>query len=192
MAWSNTIQLEAHVLGLNLQVPTLTEVETFACVEVLLLDRAEAHLLDGAISDALDLITQRKTSFWSLYTGEYQLRWTLLELAAQLLLTANRIETELKTVRKDAKTLVGAYTTGIPGADSEPAMPWYILDRDHRHLEHRYTLLDLHLEGQHTQLATLMAAVRRRYMDVVGQCAECLAEALVTSGFRRGGPTAPG
>ena len=167
---------------------TLTDVETFACVESSLLDWAEAYLLDSAISDALDLITRRKTSFWSLYTGEYQLRWALLELAAQLLLTANRIETELKTVRKDAKTLIEAYTTRIPNAGREPALPWYVLDRAHRHLEHRYALLDLHLEGQHAQLETVMASVRRRYMAVVGPCAERLAEALVTSEFDVEGP----
>ena len=65
MAWANTIQTEAHVLGLGLQVPTLTDVETFACVESLLLGWAEAHLLDGAMSDALGIITGRKMSFWS-------------------------------------------------------------------------------------------------------------------------------
>jgi hypothetical protein len=162
-AWAHTVQTEAQVLGLGLQAPTLMGVETFASVEPLLLDWAEVHLLDGAVSDALDLIGRRKASFWSLYTGEYQLRWTLLELAAQLLLTAARVETELKSVRKDAKVMVEAYTRGIPGAGSAPAMPWYLLDREHRHLEHRYTLLDLHLEGQHAQLETLMASVRRRY-----------------------------
>ena len=153
-AWANTIHMEAHVLGWGLQAPTLMEVETFACIESLLLDWAEAHLLDGAMNDALDLITRRKTSFWSLYTGEYQLRWTLLELAAQLLLTANRVAIELKSVRKDAKAMIEAYTTGIPSAGREPALPWCRLDRDHRHLEHRYALLDLHLEGQHAQLET--------------------------------------
>jgi hypothetical protein len=188
VAWANTIQMEAQILGLGLQAPTLTDVETFACVESLLLEWAEAQLLDGALPDALDLITRRKTSFWSLYTGEYQLRWTLLELAAQLLLTADRIATELKSVRKDARAMVEAYTTGIPGALGELALPWYMLDRYYRHLEHRYTLLDLHLEGQHAQLETLMASVRRRYMDIVGQCAERLAEALVTSSFEVEGP----
>jgi hypothetical protein len=171
VAWANKVQTEAQVLGLGLQAPTLTEVETFACGESLLLDWAEAHMLDGAMSKALDMITRRKTSFWSLYTGEYQLRWMLLELAAQLLLTADRIAIELKSVRNDAKAMIEAYTTGIPGAGSEPPLPWYVLNRAHRHLEHRYALLDLHLEGQHTQLEALMAAVRRQYMDVVGQCA---------------------
>ncbi len=188
VAWANTIEKEAQVLGLGLQAPTLTDVETFACVESLLLEWAEARLLDGAMRDALDLITRRKASFWSLYTGEYQLRWTLLELAAQLLLTADRIATELTSVRKDARAMVEAYTTGIPGARGEPALPWCMPARYHRHLEHRYALLDLHLEGQHAHLETAMASVRHRYRDVVGQCAERLAEALVTSAFDVEGP----
>jgi hypothetical protein len=50
VARANMVQIEAQVLGLGLQAPTLTEVETFACVEPLLLDWAEAHLLDGAMS----------------------------------------------------------------------------------------------------------------------------------------------
>jgi hypothetical protein len=158
VAWADTIQMEAHILTLGLQAPTLRDVETFACVESLLLEWAEAHILDGAMSDALDLIKRRKTSFWPLYTGEYQLRWTLLELAAQLLLRADRTETELKTVQKDAKAIVEAYTRGMPGGGSEPALPWCMLDRYHRHLEHRYSLLDLHLEGQDSQLETLMTS----------------------------------
>ena len=123
VAWANTVQTEAQVLGWGLQAPTLREVETFACIESLLLDWAEAHLLDGAMNDALDLIRRRKTSFWSLYTGEFQLRWTLLELAAQLLLTAHRVAIELTSVRKDAKAMIEAYTTGIPDAGREPVLP---------------------------------------------------------------------
>ena len=72
-AWANQIQAEAQILGLGLHAATLTEVETFACVESLLLDWVEAQILDGAITDVLPLITRRKTSFWSLYVGEYQL-----------------------------------------------------------------------------------------------------------------------
>ena len=90
--WADTVQTEAHVLGLGLHAPALTEVETFACVESLLLDWVEAHILDGDVTAALEVATRRKASFWSLYAGEYQLRWTLLELAAQLLLAADRID----------------------------------------------------------------------------------------------------
>jgi hypothetical protein len=127
------VQAEAQIIGLGLPAPVLTEVETFACVESLLLEWIEARILDGTISDALDVTTRRKASFWALYAGEYQLRWTLLELAGQLLLTADRIAAELQTTRKDARAILGAYTTGLTGSGSEPALPWCVLDRHHRH-----------------------------------------------------------
>jgi hypothetical protein len=181
--WANTVQTEAHVLGLGLHAPALTDVETFACVESLLLDWVEARILDGAVTDALAMATRRKASFWSLYAGEYQLQWTLLELAAQLLLAAERIEAERKIVRKDARAIMEAYTRGLAGTGGAQALPWCVLDRYHRHLEHRYALLDLRPEGQHAQLETVMPHVRRRYAEIIGQCAESLAEALVLAGF---------
>ena len=46
---ANTLHMDAHILGLGLQAPTLMDVETLACVESLLLDWVEAYLLDGAI-----------------------------------------------------------------------------------------------------------------------------------------------
>jgi hypothetical protein len=181
--WAGAVQSEAQVLGLGLQAPALTDVETFAGIESLLLDWVEARLLGGEITDALNTVTQRKASFWSLYAGEYQLRWTLIELAAQLLLAAGCIEAELKTVRKDAKAIIEAYTRGMAGQGGERALPWCVLDRQHRHLEHRYALLDLRPESQHTQLEEVIAHVRRRYAEVVGQCAASLAEALTLADF---------
>jgi hypothetical protein len=130
--WANTVQTEAHILGLGLHAPALTDVETFACVESLLFDWVEARLLDRNITEALAMTTRRKASFWSLYTGEHQLQWTLLELAAQLLLAAGRIEAELKTVRKDARAIMEAYTTRLAGTGGAQALPWCVLDRYHR------------------------------------------------------------
>jgi hypothetical protein len=75
------VQAEAQIIGLGLPAPVLTEVETFACVESLLLEWVEARILDGAITDALAVATRRKASFWALYAGEYQLQWTLLNRA---------------------------------------------------------------------------------------------------------------
>jgi hypothetical protein len=177
------VQAEAQIIGLGLPAPVLTEVETFACVESLLLDWIEARILDGAINDALEVTIGRKASFWALYAGEYQLRWTLLELAGQLLLTADRIGAELQITRKDARAILGTYTKGLTGPGSEPALPWCILDRYHRHLEHRYPMFDLHIESQHAQLEKVIAHARQRYADVVGQCAESLSEALAIADF---------
>lgn len=182
--WADKVQTEAQVLAFGLPASVLADVETFACVETLLLDWIEAHILNGAdLTETLDVITGRKTSFWSLYAGDYQLRWTLLELATHLLLMADRITGELKSGRKDARAIIDAYTKGMVGPDDERSFPWYLLDRHHRHLEHRYAMLDLRLEGEHAQLEKVMTHVRHRYAEVVWQCAEHLAEALVLADF---------
>ena len=44
-------------------------------------------------------------------------------------------------------------------------------------------MFDLHIEGQHAQLERVIAHTRQRYADIVGQCAESLAEALAIAGF---------
>lgn len=187
--WANTIQTEAQVLGLGLHAVALTDVETFASIELLLLDWVEAQLLAGAVTAALHVATRRKTTFWSLYVGEYQLRWTLLELASQLLLAADRIAVEHKTVRQDARAMINAYTSGIAGTGSDPDPPWCILDRYYRHLEHRYAMLDLSSEAQNAQLEMLMTHVRRRYAEIVSECAESLPEALALADFEVAGIT---
>ena len=122
-ACANAVQAEAQIIGLGLPAPVLMEVETFACVEFLLLEWIEARILDGASTDALDVAIRRKASFWALYAGEYQLRWTMLELAGQLLLATDRIGAELQATRKDARAILGAYTKGLTGPGSEPALP---------------------------------------------------------------------
>jgi hypothetical protein len=104
-------------------------------------------------------------------------------------LAADRIDADLKSVRKDAKAIIEAYIKGIVGASDTSPLPWYMLDRHHRHLEHRYTMLNLRLEGQHARLEQVMAHVRRRYAKVVGQGAERLAEALALADFDVAGLT---
>jgi len=203
------VQAQTQVIALGLQARDLADIETFSCIESLLLERTEAQILDGAVADALEGAIRRKSTFWPLYKGEYQLWWTLLEIASQFLLAAGRIESELKTVRKDAQAIIDAYTkgiarvagisgtgstggigcTGVPGIPGVPGgeqpLAWCILDRHQRHLERRYAMLELRSEedGPHAQLEKVMSLVRRRYTDVVGQCAECLAKALAAGNF---------
>lgn len=181
--WADKVQAEAQVFGLNLDAPTLVSVETFPCVESLLLEWVESQILNGNIVDALEVVTRRKSSFWSLQEGGYRLRWTLLEIAARLFLAAERIEAELKAIRKNANAMIQAYTRGIFSASEEPSVPWCILDQYHRHLEHRYAMLDLQPYGRHTKLEKVMLNARRRYIDVVGRCAESFAKALTAADF---------
>ena len=102
-------------MGLGLSASALTEVETFACVESVLLDWIEARILAGARATPSIRYTAQ-SAFWAPYAGEYQLRRTMLELAGRHLLTADRIGAELETIRKDARAIVGRrhYRADLP------------------------------------------------------------------------------
>ena len=176
------VETRAQVMSLGLDASQLTDVQTFSCIEAILLNWAEARILAGETAEVLELANHRKSSFWSLREAEYQLRWVLLEIAARLFLAADRIETELKTVHSDAAAIIRAYTDGMLSSGEEP-LPWYMLDRYHRRLEHRYVLLDLPLDKSGAQLERVIIHVRQRYSEVVGKCAESLANALQTGGF---------
>lgn len=188
--WAGKVQAEAHVAGLGLNAPVLVAVETFPYVESLLLGWVESLILKGSFVDALEIVERRKSSFWSLQEGGYRLRWALLEIAARFFPAADRIEAELKAIKKDARAMVQAYTGGITGASGEPPVPWCILDQYQRHLEHRYAMLDLQPCGSPTQLEKVMLNARRRYVDVVGRCAESFAKALAAADFNVDGAMA--
>ncbi len=177
------VETQAQIMSLELDASQLTDVQTFSCIEAILLNWAEAQILAGETAEVLELANHRKSSFWSLREAEYQLRWALLETATRLLLAADHIETELKTVHSDAAAIIRAYTDGMPSSGTEEPLPWYMLDRYHRRLEHRYALLDLPLDKSGAQLERVIIHARQRYSEVVGKCAECLANAFQTGGF---------
>jgi len=181
--WADRVQTEAQVVCLGLQAEVLTDAETFSCVESLLLEWAGGQILDGAVAGAIEVARRRKSAFWSLHDGEYQLLWSLLETACLLLLAAGRIESEIKAIRKGAGDIVSAYIEGIPGPGGGEPLPWCVLDRHHRHLECRYAMLELRPEGHHAQLEKIIAHTRRRYADTVGICAEEFAQALAAKDF---------
>lgn len=180
---ANRVQRTAQVIGLGLNAQEMIEVQTFSCIEALLLDWTEAQILEGKTSDILELVSHRKSSFWSLYEAEYQLRWTLLEIATRLLLTADSIEADLKLVNSDIAAMIKAYTEGVRSENSESAIPWHMLDRHHRHLEYRYAMLDFRVDGEHAQLEKVIERVRERYSEVVEKCAEHFAKAFQTTKF---------
>ena len=182
-AMAGEVETEAQVMTLELDVAALADVETFACIEPLLLESAESILLEGKLDEANALASRRRSSFWSAREGELQLRWTLLDIAGKLLRVAESIEAQLKTVGKDAADLIEAYSRGPSAPGSPEPMPWYLLDRHHRHLEHRYALLDFQPGGSHAHLEKVVSHVRRRYEELVGRCAEHLTDALVASHF---------
>lgn len=180
---AQAVEEEASIAGLELAPESLLEVETFPSIESRLLEHAEKQLMAGTAAGALKLAQRRKQSFWATVVLTNQLRWSLVETAANVLLAAARVGTELKSTEKVPVALVRAYAEGHPGPSGEASEPWCVLDTYHRHLERQYATFDLDIEGEHNALEKVIAVARQRYTDVANRCAEAMTEALVATNF---------
>ncbi len=166
-------QAVIQLSDLGLEPQQLMNMETFPLIEAILVSWAEEKLLEGKDLQAVsDLARERKSSFWALREPDFQLRWNLLKLAASVLLIASSIEEELKNLDDDVDDIIKAYTEGVKSDGGMKSLPWYMLDRYQRHLEHRYAMLDFQVEGDHDQLEKVIAYVRNRYVEVVTKCTE--------------------
>jgi hypothetical protein len=173
---AQTVEAEAGVHRLGLPSPLLTELETFPFIEKELVEQAERAILDDKVAEALESASRRKNSFWSLQLPAYQLRWALIENAARVILTSQRIDGELKATKKNAATTVKAYTEGSDA--------WCALDTCYRRLERQYASFDLELTGAHDHLQKVLERARQRYTETVGTCAEAFGAALIAADFQ--------
>ena len=173
---ADKVQKEAQVMGLGLEAPNLKEAETFSFIESLLLEWAEATVLEGDIALVLELARKRKSSFWSRHEPELQIRWTLLEIAAQFFQVAERVKKEMSTIGRDASAMISAYTMGVTTSRTAEPLPWYELDQSHRHLEHRYAMLEQKTVGAQAPMEDVIKRSRQRYNAVVSEWAERLTE----------------
>jgi hypothetical protein len=173
---AKAVEAEAGVAGFDLDPRSLVDLETFGSIEGRLLLHAEERLLADDPDDALRLAVARKRSFWSVREPTDQLRWSLVETAARLLMAGARVRVELHRLQKSPAAMVRAYAEGPE--------PWCLLDTYHRHLERQYTTFDLEIGGEHDRLEQVIARARRRYMEVVGRCAEGFTDALVAADFQ--------
>lgn len=179
---ARTVETEAGLDGVDLDPRALADLETFPSLERRLLLHAEGRLLADDATEALQLAGARKRSFWSAREPTDQLRWSLVETAARLVLAARRIIAELKGPKKGPAALVGLYAEGADHPDGDPR-PWCLLDTYHRHLERLYTTFDLEIGGEHDRLEQVIVRARQRYAEAVGLCAEAFSAALEAADF---------
>ncbi|MDL1971050.1 MAG: PglZ domain-containing protein [Candidatus Desulfofervidaceae bacterium] len=175
--FANEIEKSLPFASLGIEQSVLTEIETFAGIEEILLAFAETQILEGKTLKVIELSEKRKQSFWSRFKEEYKLRWLLLKTAAQLIQEAERIENELKTTKGSLETLVKAYVYGLN------ASPWYMLDRLKRRLEVRYAKFDLKIDDTDSHFEEVMLLARRRYHEAACLCAEWMAKAIEKEGL---------
>jgi PglZ domain len=133
-------------------------VDTFPCLERILLRRVEEDLLRQASQELLDSALSRQSRFWSEVTPTLQARWALIASAAEVLLESDRVAKALKDAPKSVPELVAAYAEGD--------QPWCLLDTHHRHLEGRWYNFESETGEDHASLEKLVLKAERRYTEV--------------------------
>jgi len=155
------------------QIETL---ETFAAVDVLLMQRASQALLDGDASVAGQWAEQRRGTFWVRRAPELLLQWSLIEVAADLLAECATISTALRKRKWVLDDLIAAYTTH--------ASPWMRVDTLARHLESRYARFDFQLDDDSPDWEPVMAKCRSAYLGGLDQMAMAYTSALEAAEFQ--------
>ncbi len=141
-------------------VDQVSRSQTFQDVEKSLCRDVTQKLLEGASEEIVILAQERQSSFWSEFLPEVQAHWALIAVAGQLLMEAERIESEIKRVDGSASSWVKTYADGD--------QPWCLLDTYHRHLERRYHNFDFETDEEQLELSQLVAKARQRYTHVAG------------------------
>jgi len=148
----------------------LGSIDTFRFEERALLARCGELVREGSYERASETTRQRRTSFWLAEDVERQAHWEAVLLAARLGVAADEVNAVLKSPPKAPSDWIRQY------ADN-----WHRLDRAQRRLEAWLPKLE------HDPDERAIAAVRRRYDDVVDRLARAFVAALQAAGWEVSG-----
>ena len=168
------IEKDLGLAGMAWPIEVLKDGETLPFIERLLLNHAIALFLRGDAAAAAEWAAHRGSSFWARERPVWQLAWRVVESAAGLAQTAERVRSMLRQRKWPLDDLIDAYALH--------ADPWMRLDRLSRDLETRHArweaaVADLEL------FEPLMARAREIYATNAGSLAEAYANALRQAGF---------
>ena len=163
----------ARELGLgasSIDALALGAIDTFRFEEVALAQRCAELLRVGEFTRVCEIAGARRWGYWLLESIERQAQWEAIRLAADLGQAADDIDRELEPKPASPADWVDGY-----------AQRWHELDRCQRHLESWLPKLDDDPDER------ALAAVRRRYDDVLARLADGFVNALETADWATDG-----
>ncbi len=159
---------------MQLSLPQLQSIEIFQETERLLQSVVAAQMLQAAREDLVQIALRRQKGFWSAQIVQIKAGWELIAAAGALLLQAERVERELKSLPESSRAFFDAYTSG--------AAPWLLLDGAQRCMDQ----LDqnLFLKDKDALLERLVLMARSRYMEAGSKMSECFLRLYKKDGFK--------
>jgi hypothetical protein len=161
---ANKVEQELVLGQLELPVQSLTESDTFLCVERALLVHVAGELLRAATPALLQMAEYRRSRFWADVIQVIQAQWALTSSTAEVLIEADRVGKALKKAPTTVPALIKAY------ADDDE--PWCLLDTHHRHMESRKYSFEFASNIDHQGLEKLITKAEQRYTEVGSELAK--------------------
>lgn len=172
---AESIQTLAQLDKLAFPPEMLHGLETFPFIDFRLLQSARNCLGKRDTAASLASAKERRASFWSRVYPEIGLRWSLVEVAAQLIQISSSIRDALKRRKYTVEELVSAYV--------RHGEPWMLLDRYARQLESRYVRCETLGSVDEDGLDDLMHQCRVDYANTLTTLTEAYSGALEREGF---------
>ena len=180
--WSNrneyitlarTVETEFNLRSLKIDPVLLRKSTTFPFEEEIALRSLEDLSSRGEIQAALDLVDQRRGSFWTIVDPIRAVQWRTAETALRLCVEADRVMEELKGTKGSPASLARSYAQGEEGHGR-----WYLLDSLERGLE--WLITSAEREFEHSGLLRL---ARGKYSQAARALADRFQRAIRTEGF---------
>jgi len=159
---SEGVAQELCLSRIQLSLPQLQNVETFLDTDRSLQSAVAMEMQQAVKEDLIQIGRQRQAGFWSGQIPEMKARWELTAAAGELLLEAQRVERELKSIPESSRAFFDAYTSG--------ERPWFLLDRAQRCMDQLYHNRDL--ISIDDLLERLVMKARQRYMETGSMLSE--------------------
>ncbi|MCP4384030.1 MAG: PglZ domain-containing protein [Hyphomicrobiales bacterium] len=159
-------QVELSLSSDSIDATALGSIDTFSFEERSLLDRCAQLIREGEYNQVLDIVAERRTSFWLAHEVERQAQWEAIRLAAELGRAAAEVETRTESATPSAADWINRY-----------ASEWHRLDRAQRKLEAWLPKLD----DDPDELA--LTSVRHRYESVLDKLSTGFTTALAASSW---------
>lgn len=126
------------------------------------------------ISQISQIARQRLGGFWSSQNPDISARWELIGAAGELLMQAERIEIELKSLPESSRAFFDAY--------SSAEQPWLLLDTAQQNMDQLY--YNQNIKEVDEILERLVLTARARYMEVGSRLSECFLRLFKKDGFK--------
>jgi hypothetical protein len=157
--------------GLDASIPdSAGRCETFLAIERDLLRAVEAEMCAHPRRQLLDLAVARLSGFWADALPSIQARWALVCSAAEVLLHAERVERELKSLLTGKEPITKnqqpTTITDFIKAYADDHEPWCLLDTHHRNMESRKYNFEFATGHEHQALEQLITRAEQRYTEV--------------------------